>query len=224
MRIYFVMSGVAIAAAFFLLIQSNPSASFKSENSAPSNSTQEPLKKSSPLKAFTAEKPQLFGIRKRHPSAQAVAPTEALVANPILTSTRWKIWPHKKAIAPDLKNENDLPLVTVGNFIIVESTEENSSMTDFNLNSPVVVFDGRMKKTGIITGTLTVRTLRKDLLMADLASLNAAISDEFENINTYFVISSEQRFNLELLYLNIKSKSYVEHVELEILSKTYEKF
>jgi hypothetical protein len=139
----------------------------------------------------------------------------------LLNSTRWKIWLHTQVVKKD-----DAPigqsLAHVSNFSIIES-QDNLSLTEFDANKPIAVFDERLKKPGIITGTLKIQTSDKARLQTDLINYQAQVTDEFYDIETYFVKSTQNIFNLEWLYQNLKNQTYIKSVELEILSKSYDK-
>jgi hypothetical protein len=144
-----------------------------------------------------------------------------LAEHNLLNSTRWKIWLHTQVVKKD-----DAPigqtLAHVSNFSIIES-QDNSALTEFDANKPIAVFDERLKKPGLITGTLKIETSDKARLQRDLVNHQAQITDEFDNIETYFVKSTQNIFNLEWLYQNLKNQTYIKSVELEILSKSYDK-
>jgi hypothetical protein len=145
-----------------------------------------------------------------------------LIEHSLLQSTRWKIWLNTQVV----KKENaqiGQSLANISNFSIIES-QESVNLTEFDSNKVVAVFDERLKKPGLITGTLIVQTSDKSRLQTDLKNYQAQISDEFENIETYFIKSSQPIYNLELLYQTLKNKNYINSVELEILSKNYDKY
>jgi hypothetical protein len=144
-----------------------------------------------------------------------------LVEHRLLQSTPWKIWVNTQVV----KKENapiGHSLANIHNFSIIES-EDNMNLTEFDTNKAIAVFDERLKKPGLITGTLKVQTSNKSRLQTDLKNYQAQITDEFENIETYFIKSSQPIFNLELLYQTLKNQDYINSVEIEILSKNYVK-
>lgn len=177
----------------------------------------------------TAKKNQQFNKQfnkniVRIPSGQISSAPKLLLENRLLLSTSWKIWPNTQVIGIDHKSDSDAVLTQISNLLVIESQSENADLTEFNLASPVVVYNSRLKKAGVITGALRIQTTQKGLLEQDLNNFNARITDSFENINTYFITSTDQIFNLELLYLNLKAKPYVKFIELDVISRSYEKF
>ena len=81
----------------------------------------------------------------------------------------------------------------------------------------------RLKKVGIITGTIKVQTMEKQQLEKDLNQFRAQITDSFDAIHVYFITSTDQIFNLEQLYENLKAQPYIKNIEIEVLNRTYEK-
>lgn len=169
-----------------------------------------------------AAKPATFF--RRMPSAQTPPAPEHLLPHALLNPTPWKIWLNTQAISSDDKKNSDVVLAQVSRMLIIESGAENASLTEFNSNSPVVVYDARLKKTGLINGMIRIHTLSKPQLEADLLELNARITDSFDAINTYFVTGNDAIFNLEALHAVLKAKPYVKSADLDITSRNYEKF
>ncbi len=163
-------------------------------------------------------------IIRRMPSAQTQPAPESLLPHALLNPRPWKIWLKTQAIRSEDKQHSDVVLAQVSRMLIIEASAENASLTEFNSNSPIVVYDARLKKTGLINGMIRVQTLSKPQLEADLIELNARITDSFEAINTYFVTGNDAIFNLEALYAVLKAKPYVNLADLDITSRTYEKF
>lgn len=159
----------------------------------------------------------------RNPSGQGISTPKQLVENHLLKPTRWKIWQQTQVVNIQDKSATDKILAQVGNLLIIESQKENESLTEFSSSSPVAVYDERLKKAGLITGTLKIETSEKEQLENDLNQLRAHITDSFDPIHTYFITSLDQVFDLELLYETLKSYPYIKNIELEILNKNYEK-
>lgn len=159
----------------------------------------------------------------RNPSGQTGSSPKLLVENQLLKSTRWKIWQQTQVINIQNRSATDKILAQVSNLLIIESQNENLSLTEFNSSFPVAAYNERLKKAGVITGTIKIETLEKEQLENDLNRLRAHITDSFEPIHTYFITGSDQIFDLELLYETLKSYPYIKKIELEILDKNYEK-
>jgi len=157
---------------------------------------------------------------------ETIHPTrEQLRAHPILSQTRWQLWLKTRA---DFLNENSEAapgpeLTRLNNYIIVADNSNIPDLTEFHKMNPQVVYDQRRKQVGILTGTIRINTDRRDLLEKDLATAQAEITDAFDTIETYFIQSTNDVFDLQSLYLFLRQQSYIKNVELEILSRTYEK-
>ena len=215
-------------AAGFLLFSISPSTTLDKSAPRPENALlkqifpQLPKPKPAITDKTAAAEPAT--IIRRMPSAQTQPAPENLLPQALLNPTPWKIWLNTQAIRTEDKKDSDIVLAQVGRMLIIESGAENTSLTDFNSNSPIVVYDARLKKTGLINGMIRIQTLSKPRLEADLIELNARITDSFEAINTYFVTGNDAIFNLEALHAVLKAKPYVKSADLDITSRTYEKF
>lgn len=143
----------------------------------------------------------------------------------ILRNTPWELWLHTRVqnINDPNHSTNGTEALRLNNFIIRYDKNSSSSLRTFNKNKPLAVFDRRRNQVGILTGTIQVTTNRRDLLETDLGNIEAEISDAFDSIQTYFVVSRADIFDLGGLFHYLRQQSYIDQVELEILSRTYEK-
>lgn len=171
---------------------------------------------------IAASAPLIFP--RRMASVHSPPVSERLLPHALLNPTPWKIWLNTQALRSQDKQNSDVVLAEVSRMLIIESSTENANLSEFNSASPIVVYDARLKKAGLINGMVRVQTLSKAQLEADLADLNAHITDSFETINTYFVTGNDSVFNLESLVLFLKARPYVKAADLDITSRTYEKF
>jgi hypothetical protein len=172
------------------------------------------------------EKPAKYQLAESHlkqisrsPSQEANA-TPTLLPSQILAGTRWKIWSQTRVSS---KSSDGAPLGQVSNLKIVSDPDSSANLNQFDPKNPIAVFNERLKKPGIITGTIKLETFDRSPLEQELKVLKAHITDSFENINTYLVTGSNQVFDLEELFVNLKQLPFVTNVEIEILSKSYEK-
>ncbi|MBC7420954.1 MAG: hypothetical protein H7328_09510 [Bdellovibrio sp.] len=163
----------------------------------------------------------LENIRKqnRTPSQTFVQP-KSLQASSLLNGTRWKIWPQAKVVN---EKNSAAEIAQVNNLTIVQGNDRAVDLSQFDSKSPVVLYNERLQKPGILTGIIKVETQNRILLESSLTNLHARISDAFDPIQTYFVTSTDLVFDLEALFENLKALPEVHNVELEILNKTYEK-
>lgn len=174
---------------------------------------------------FTKAAENLKNMRKPASDENQARLTPVLSEHRLLQGTPWKVWLKKRVVPKGEQPEENSTSDTVSNLNIIEDpSEEIVEFTKFDLNKPVAVFNERLKKPGVITGTIKIEieSGSKSDLQADLDLLSAKINGAFEPIETYFITSTEPVFNLERLYELLKKRSYVKNLELEILNKTYE--
>lgn len=158
-------------------------------------------------------------------AAQTPPAPSQLRTHPIFRNTRWQLWPQTS-----VQNLNDLArsnteneIARLNNFIIVYDKENFPNLTEFSKKNPQAVYDRRRNQVGILTGTIRVTTSRRDLLEANLNTVSAEISDAFDAIQTYFIVSQVDTFDLQSLFNFLSQQSHIQNIELEILSRTYEK-
>lgn len=164
--------------------------------------------------------------KSRRPSNEAVKVPKNLKTSLIFSNENIKVWQNTMAIKTvDLQPDQNV-LSQVGNLSIIEADQKGFDLLNFNKDTYQVVYDTRLNKAGIVTGqlkvTLNVGYTQNDLLNI-LKTQNCEVASAFPQINTYFVVSQKQVFNLEALYINLKNNQIIKTIEPEILSKTYEK-
>lgn len=167
-----------------------------------------------------------FISKKNRFIASAKPEQKKLQNNNLLNTTPWKLWANTKVINYDSNLTAQQILGRVSNLAIIEDNSNNdalTTLTNFNKQKPVAVYDTRLKKPGVLTGTIKVITDQKELLENQLKQYQASIDLGFDEIHTYFITSNAQQFNLENLYNTLINQPYITKVELEVLSKTYEK-
>ncbi|MBC7740696.1 MAG: hypothetical protein H7061_00765 [Bdellovibrionaceae bacterium] len=161
---------------------------------------------------------------QRSPSAQFRPSAASLNESPYLDSARWKIWKNVKAISAEALTGDEVIVGEVNHlFLIQHPPAQVTNLAQFDRDEPVVVYDGRLRKAGLISGVIKIETSNRAMLESDLGKLQAKVFDAFDNIETYFVSSQNNRFNLEELFKFLKSRPYVKSAELEIIGTTYEK-
>lgn len=164
--------------------------------------------------------------KSRRPSNGVASAPKNLQKSLIFSNENINFWPNTIAIKTvDLQPGQNV-LAQVGNLSIIETDQKVLDLLNFNKDTYQVVYDTRLNKAGIVTGQLKV-TLNAGYTQNDLLNIlktqNCEIASAFPHINTYFVVSQKQVFNLEALYLNLKNNQIIKTIEPEILSKTYEK-
>lgn len=133
---------------------------------------------------------------------------------------RWQLTSLKSIAKNDPASQR--AVAEVDQWALIENSE-NYDFKNFDKNSPAAVYDSRLKKIGLITGTLKIITDQPESLSAVLRSHAAAVTQSFPQIQTYFVTSNSSVFNLESLYSDLKAQSSVRSIELEILDRQYER-
>lgn len=155
----------------------------------------------------------------------AEASDSLFVQNNLLAEKSWKLWSHTRVIKRDADDPNTEFLARVNNFLIVsEPKRQLSDLKNFDVQNPIAVYDERALRAGIITGVIKVSTQDVATLESDLTLMHAHITSSFDSIHLYFISSTDQTFDLQNLYDSLKAKSYITKIDLEILSRPYEKF
>lgn len=161
--------------------------------------------------------------KSRLPTGQLKIEPEHLQNHEAFEGTRWKILSRVKAVLRTEISETDVIVGEIGRFSLVELTNIESALNQYDRNSPSVVYETRLKRIGLVTGLIKVETERKDLLENSIQNMNAQISNSFDSIQTYFVTSQQTVFDLEKLFFSIKALGFVKTAELDILDREYEK-
>ncbi len=171
------------------------------------------------------EKVKKISSRKhiRTPASPIADPTSRLIEVGVLSHTHWKLWPEMSALKTSELTETSKEIAKINNLSVVEAPDENFNLNNFDTAKFAVVYNERLRKPGLITGTIMIQTSEKNKLQQDLELYQMQINDSFENINTYFVKSQNSVFNLEYIFEQLKLKKYIQHIELEIIYKNYEK-
>ena len=159
----------------------------------------------------------------RKPSTTLKSSPQHLLSQDSVLLPRWQIWSTAKAFLPDQTTAADNVVARLSRYNIVETGTHFASLSDFQRTSPVVVFDQRLKKPGIVTGLIKIGCDQKSLLETFLIHVDAEIIQSFEDIRLYYVTSKQNAFNLEVLYATLKKQQFVTSIELDILDRGYEK-
>jgi hypothetical protein len=185
------------------------------------------LKKESEKNFFINSDPS--SAKKNHrphrvPSAlHLIIAPEDLMSDEILNETPWKIWSHVESVVKADYAPSQVILSEITNRYIIQSNDENANLSEFKKSKLTVLYNSRLKKAGLLSGQIKIVTNRKDLLEQKLKSLNASIVNSFETIQTYFVTSLDESFDLRFLFLNLKEQPFTNSIELDVIDRTYEK-
>ncbi|MBV2167521.1 MAG: hypothetical protein KUL82_02330 [Bdellovibrio sp.] len=177
---------------------------------------------SGPEKAMRARDPRR---RKSAAEGSALIDVKAtpLESVSLFAGTNWKVWPGVLAIS--LKEGSSLAgvLGKVSGYYLVKDEEVND-VRSFSSHRPLVVVDSRLEIAGVVTGVFSV--VLKEGVSSDFLK-NASglkIVHEFPEIRTYYVTSLHEPFDLTAFQESLKAQPEIEKVQIEILSRQYEKY
>lgn len=134
--------------------------------------------------------------------------------------TSWKIWNRMKALWPvDGRQANSL---NVSQFQIQVDPVSNHSLENFSLQEPVVLFEERLQKAGVLTGTFEIQLKNSSQWETFEKQHSLRLIQSFQELNLFYATANQDRFNLSQLFQNLSQDPSVHAVNLEILSKQYE--
>jgi|GEM_PF-1555646 hypothetical protein len=149
---------------------------------------------------------------------------EALQRTALFPESRWQRWPGVRAFAPQTAPADADVLAEVSGYTLTRDNGFPGSEKAFSNEEPLVYYDSRTRSAGVVTGEIRLVVADQQKLQQILNQYNLKVSTPLPDVNTYFVISNEAKFNLEELYSQLARESQVESVQVEILSRQYEKF
>jgi len=167
-----------------------------------------------------------FSLPKDNKRAHNIGPSddEKLSASSLFPESRWKRWPGVRALPPQQATTNQEVLAEVSGYSLTRDANFDGDEKSFSPQDPLVYYDSRTRSAGVVTGELRLVVNDKQKLQQLLDLYNLKVSTSLPDVHTYFVVSNEQNFNLEELYTKLARESQVESVQVEILSRQYEKF
>jgi hypothetical protein len=151
------------------------------------------------------------------PTANPQDLTEFIFNQP---QTSWKIWNRMKALGPNGGGPSSS--INVSQFQIQADPISNHSLENFSLQEPVVLFEERLKKAGILTGTFEIQLKNSRQWEAFEKLHSLRLIQSFQELNLFYATANQDRFNLSQLYQDLSQDPSVALVNLEILSKQYE--
>jgi hypothetical protein len=184
-----------------------------------------PFRKKSPPREIQSEEPEL---QQRKPvDSTRMAPGKpvfdvsqmTLQDEPLFARTGWKVLLGQRATKLNMKPEDST--WHVGNYALNEGI--SSVESSFEPTSPMVVYDARRKIPGVVTGTFVVTLRTASEPSALLKDQRVRVLNSFPEISTYFVTSSQTPFSLTNFKNLLVAKAIVASVEIEVLSRNYEK-
>ena len=145
-----------------------------------------------------------------------------LRASALLQSTPWRVWSGVTAI-PRTAGERDGALTSISGFNLYQDDSFQSSENSFSSQAPLVVYDSRLNTAGVVTGVVEVQ-LRENILVQDLAQhYGLKVLNSLEGSRIHYVTSQVEPFDLQGLQQALKAEPGIERVELEVLSRQYDK-
>ncbi|MGE5086150.1 MAG: hypothetical protein ACM3MG_07585 [Bacillota bacterium] len=216
-----------------------PSAS--SEQSVVSAGSVEPVKKTT-TESSAPKNPQraaaTTGSEDRMKSRQVSRDKETSVLGPngnpnperllktnLVTDTKWKVWSGVKAIpSRSFQGDKSEVLAVMGGYSVVADESMNGDDRNFSASKPMVLYDERMSRPGIVTGELKV-SLAEGVDPEVIANeYRLAVTSGMKNIRLFFMRSKDQIYDLGGLLSSLKNDARISKVELSVVSRSYEKF
>ncbi len=161
--------------------------------------------------------------KKRNPDAQIQIVPQRVENNYLFSNTKWKLWSTARAMLAEQTASADVIIQKMGRYNIIETDHAEIDFKSFDKSNLAVVYDPRLRRVGLVTGTIKIVTLQKEELAKALIGMQAEITNSFDDINTYYISSTKNLFDLENLYFSLKAQSFVQNIELDISERTYEK-
>ncbi len=136
------------------------------------------------------------------------------------SQTSWKIWNRMKALLPNESAESNS--IIVSQFRISEDPISNHSLENFSLQEPVILFEERLQKAGVLTGTFEIQLKNSSQWESFEKQHSLRLIQSFQELNLFYATARQDRFNLSQLFQDLSQDPSVSTVNLEILSKQYE--
>lgn len=151
--------------------------------------------------------------------------SEHLIKTPLVLDTKWKVWSGVTAVETrSFNGDKSAVLAVMGGYSVIADESVNGDDRNFSSQKPLVFFDERMSRTGIVTGDLKV-SLKEGVNPEAVATDHGlSVTSSLENIRLFFMRASADRYDLGGLVNNLKKDPRVSAVELSIVSRNYEKF
>ncbi|CAN5504663.1 hypothetical protein BH10BDE1_BH10BDE1_12810 [soil metagenome] len=135
----------------------------------------------------------------------------------------WKIW-RGIGITQKGSEPRDVRLTgEVAGYSLFESSSFSGRLGQFDLSSPMAVYNDRTHKAGVVTGS--IRVVLKDGVGWDEVSKDHDLTliAPFPQIKTYMVTSPRSPFDLTALLTELQNDSRIDTTKAEVLSRDYNK-
>lgn len=142
----------------------------------------------------------------------------------LFAESHWKLWQGIRAIsAAEAPVAPANYLANVSGYFLVEDNEFAAQENFVGQAEPLIYYNQRTQQAGVVTGTLKI-TLRNS---GNIESVNSRYSlkleGAFPHLNLYMVRSSHEPVDLQFLQKQLQADADIAQVEVEILSRQYEK-
>lgn len=150
---------------------------------------------------------------------------ERLVKTSLVLDTKWKVWSGVTAIPTrNFHGDKSEVLAVMGGYSVVADESVSGDDRNFSSTKPLVVYDERMSRTGIVSGDLKVSLKEGASAETVAAEHGLTVTSSLENIRLFFMRATSDRYDLGGLVNSLKKDPRVNAVELSIVSRNYEKF
>lgn len=147
----------------------------------------------------------------------------SLAQSSVLSGTSWKVWEGVTAY-PQASGVRSDYLAEVSGYYLVEEETFRGDDRHFSSAQPLAVYNERKGIAGIVTGTIQIILNEGESIDSLVQEYDLKVMGSMPEAKVYFVTSAQEPFNLSSLKERLSSEPVVKQVELEILSRKYEKF
>lgn len=149
---------------------------------------------------------------------------KVLQPSQIFADSHWNLWQGVRAVAAsDVQGAPDVYVANISGFYLVEDREYQAQENLAGQEEPLIYYNRRTQQAGIVTGTLKI-TLRRSGAIESLSSRHKLkVEGAFPHLNLYMVRSNHEPVDLHMLQKQLLADADIAQVEVEILSRQYEK-
>ncbi|PIS11570.1 MAG: hypothetical protein COT73_03315 [Bdellovibrio sp. CG10_big_fil_rev_8_21_14_0_10_47_8] len=152
------------------------------------------------------------------PSPDLLSPSQTL------TTTSWQLLTGTKAVHDiDRQIPAQDVLARVGNYALINDSGFIPDETHFSSRAPLVVYDSRLQKAGVLTGTLRLKIENTSQVQALCQQYNLNLVHSVPEARVYFVKSNLESVDLPAMKVALEKDPRIHNATPEVLSKSYEK-
>lgn len=147
-----------------------------------------------------------------------------LQSSELFENSHWNLWQGVRAIAAsEVQRAPETYLTKVSGYYLIEDNEYQAQEELVGQAEPLIYYNKRTHQAGVVTGVLKV-TLRKSGLIESLSTrYKLQVEGAFPHLNLFMVRSRSEPVDLQTLQKQLLAEADVAQVEVEILSRQYEK-